>query len=200
MGIRRAASAPHEGLEDLTELGRDRHRGPPPLHGVVDVDVDEAALGTCLVPGALEDADAVDDRGGAQPFDRQAELDRVGEAELLEVAAPDLGHDADGGQRADVGAGGLDEVGVDGGVDELEVGGVVHVPVDVVVGPPRRGRAPRDVVAPGRARPPFAHAGSASRSRWLITVVTPSPRMVTPYSASPISIVRFWWVITSSWE
>jgi hypothetical protein len=38
-----------------------------------------------------------------------------------------------------------------------------------------------------------------SRSRWLITVETPSPRMVTPYNASPTSIVRFWWVITSSW-
>jgi len=33
---------------------------------------------------------------------------------------------------------------------------------------------------------------SASRSREEITVETPSPRMLTPYSASAISIVRFW--------
>jgi acyl-CoA thioesterase FadM len=32
-----------------------------------------------------------------------------------------------------------------------------------------------------------------------MTADTPSPRMVTPYSASPTSMVRFWWVITSSW-
>ena len=29
--------------------------------------------------------------------------------------------------------------------------------------------------------------------------MTPSPRIVTPYSASAISIVRFWWVMTISW-
>jgi hypothetical protein len=40
---------------------------------------------------------------------------------------------------------------------------------------------------------------SASRSREDITVETPSPRMLTPYSASAISIVRFWCVITRSW-
>src|SRR5262245_17347463 len=34
-----------------------------------------------------------------------------------------------------------------------------------------------------------AQAGSASRSRWLITAVTPSPRIDTPYNASAISIV-----------
>jgi hypothetical protein len=43
------------------------------------------------------------------------------------------------------------------------------------------------------------YAGSASRRRWLITAETPSPRMLTPYKASATSIVRFWWVITSSW-
>jgi hypothetical protein len=33
---------------------------------------------------------------------------------------------------------------------------------------------------------------SVSRSREEITVETPSPRMLTPYKASAISIVRFW--------
>ena len=33
---------------------------------------------------------------------------------------------------------------------------------------------------------------SVSRSRDEITVETPSPRMLTPYKASAISIVRFW--------
>ena len=33
---------------------------------------------------------------------------------------------------------------------------------------------------------------SVSRSREDITVETPSPRMLTPYKASAISIVRFW--------
>jgi hypothetical protein len=33
---------------------------------------------------------------------------------------------------------------------------------------------------------------SVSRSREEITVETPSPRMLIPYSASAISIVRFW--------
>ena len=37
-------------------------------------------------------------------------------------------------------------------------------------------------------------------TRWLMTVETPSPRIVTPYSASPTSMVRFWWVMTSSCE
>jgi hypothetical protein len=40
---------------------------------------------------------------------------------------------------------------------------------------------------------------SVSRSREEITVETPSPRMLTPYKASAISIVRFWCVITSNW-
>src|SRR5690606_291487 len=42
-------------------------------------------------------------------------------------------------------------------------------------------------------------APASSRLRWPITVVPPSPRMVTPYSASATSMVRFWWVITISW-
>src|SRR5690606_2351399 len=69
---------------------------------------------------------------------------------------------------------------------------------------PRRGRS-----ATVRDRRPYtlrrvprgphaAWAGSASRRRWLITSVTPS-RMVVPYSASAISMVRFWWVTTMSW-
>ena len=40
---------------------------------------------------------------------------------------------------------------------------------------------------------------SVSRSREEITVETPSPRMLIPYSASAISIVRFWCVMTSNW-
>ena len=36
-------------------------------------------------------------------------------------------------------------------------------------------------------------------SFWLTTAVTPSERIVMPYSASAISIVRFWWVMTMSW-
>jgi hypothetical protein len=40
---------------------------------------------------------------------------------------------------------------------------------------------------------------SVSRSREEITVETPSPRMLIPYRASAISIVRFWCVITSNW-
>ena len=40
---------------------------------------------------------------------------------------------------------------------------------------------------------------AGSRNRWEITAETPSPRIVTPYRASAISIVRFWCVITSSW-
>ena len=43
------------------------------------------------------------------------------------------------------------------------------------------------------------YAGVGSRNRWLMTVVTPSPRIETPYSASAISIVGFWWVMTISW-
>ena len=54
------------------------------------------------------------------------------------------------------------------------------------------------VVAQRRSRP-GAHALAVSRSRWLMTADTPSPRMLTPYSASPISMVRFWWVMTTSW-
>ena len=40
---------------------------------------------------------------------------------------------------------------------------------------------------------------SVSRRREEITVETPSPRMLIPYRASAISIVRFWCVMTSSW-
>ena len=39
---------------------------------------------------------------------------------------------------------------------------------------------------------------SSTPSRWLITSVIPL-RMVTPYSASAISMVRFWWVMMISW-
>ena len=64
---------------------------------------------------------------------------------------------------------------------------------------------PDAAAAPAVAwRPPppdgVSQALSTSRSRWLMTAETPSPRIVTPYSASPTSIVRFWWVMTSSWE
>ncbi len=54
-------------------------------------------------------------------------------------------------------------------------------------GKPFRGRAAR-------------HAGSRSLRRWLTTAVTPSPRILTPYSASATSIVRLWCVTTISWE
>jgi hypothetical protein len=37
-----------------------------------------------------------------------------------------------------------------------------------------------------------ADQAAGSRSRWEITAETPSPRIVTPYRASAISIVRFW--------
>ena len=43
-------------------------------------------------------------------------------------------------------------------------------------------------------------AGSRSLRRWLTTADTPSPRIVTPYSASATSMVRRWWVTTMSWE
>src|SRR6266511_879338 len=57
---------------------------------------------------------------------------------------------------------------------------------------------PRDL-DPGGAQTRVLHqAASSWRSRWLITSVTPA-RMVTPYSASAISMVRFWWVMTISW-
>ena len=47
---------------------------------------------------------------------------------------------------------------------------------------------------------PGPQAVATRSSRCEITAETPSPRMVTPYSASPTSMVRFWCVITSSWE
>ncbi len=86
-------------------------------------------------PVALEQADPVDDRRRADLVDDHADVDRLRVADLAEVAAADLGDDADRGQRPDVDAGRLGEVGVDDGVDELEVAGVVHVPVDVDVAP-----------------------------------------------------------------
>src|SRR5690606_31870782 len=52
--------------------------------------------------------------------------------------------------------------------------------------------------APARAAS-SAHLGRHSRNRWLTTWLTP-PRMVTPYSASAISMVRFWWVMMMSCE
>ena len=33
-----------------------------------------------------------------------------------------------------------------------------------------------------------------------MTADTPSPRIETPYSASATSMVRFWCVMTTSWE
>ena len=36
-------------------------------------------------------------------------------------------------------------------------------------------------------------------SFWLTTAVTPSERIVMPYSASAIDIVRCWWVMMMSW-
>ena len=64
--------------------------------------------------------------------------------------------------------------------------------------PQRTGARPGDLptarrwrVAAGPRPLGDGQAGWASRSRWLTTVVTPSPRMVTPYSASATSIVRF---------
>ncbi len=38
----------------------------------------------------------------------------------------------------------------------------------------------------------LGQAGSGSRSRWLMTEETPSPRMATPYRALAHSMVRFW--------
>lgn len=38
---------------------------------------------------------------------------------------------------------------------------------------------------------PAPQAVSGSCRRWLITALTPSSRMLTPYSASATSIVRF---------
>ena len=66
------------------------HRHDRPVAGavrVVDVDVHEAPLGRRLVGGSLEEADAVDDRAGADLVDHQTHLDRLGEADLAEVAA-----------------------------------------------------------------------------------------------------------------
>ncbi len=45
-----------------------------------------------------------------------------------------------------------------------------------------------------------AGGSMAPRSRCEITVVMPSPRMLTPYSASATSMVAFWCAITiSAW-
>src|SRR5689334_22715938 len=58
------------------------HLGPQQVHGaltgpvgVVDVDVDEATLGRGLLALALEEADAVDDRGRAYPLDGEPDVD-----------------------------------------------------------------------------------------------------------------------------
>src|ERR1700712_1412646 len=218
-------SLPQQGYDGCPHLLRKRtHRSPlGAVAGVVDVHVHEPALGSghgaVTVRVALEQPDAVDHRRRPDLVDDQTHVHRLGVADLAEVAAADLGHDADRRQRPDVGADRLREVHVDRGVDQLEVDRIVHVAVDVVVGPAGGRLPPRDVVLAAGRWGALAHgvivahgdlaldryrtgrqAGSASRSRWLITAETPSPRMVTPYSASPTSMVRFWWVITSSWE
>src|SRR3954452_6896726 len=196
--------------ENSARKGEGRHHAPDLLRhgshravasagGVVDVHVHEPPLGRGPVVLALEQSDAVDHRGGADPFHDQAHVDGGGEADLPEVAAGGLGDHPDGRELPDVEPGGLQEVGVDRRVEQLVVARVVHVAVDVVVGPPAGRPPPLHVV---RARGPgsaLVHAPAVSRSRWLITAETPSLRMLTPYSASPTSMVRFWWVMTRSW-
>jgi len=84
------------------------------------------------------------------------------------------------GDRREVANAGLE---VESGHDRVEEGlihDVVDVPVDVLVGPPRRDPAQHAEVLAGRQGLGVAHAGSASRIRWLMTADTPSPRMDTP--------------------
>src|SRR4051812_14446364 len=170
----------------LADLLRHRsHVASAGACGVLDVHVHEASLRRGLVTLALEEPDAVDDRGPSDPLDDEPDVDGLGEADLAEVAARRLRDDADGRQLADVRAGGVDQVRVDGGVDQLVVGRVVHVPVDVVVSPPGGCLPPHHVIATGRPRRTLGGGHAGSRSRWLMTAETPSPRMLTPYSASP---------------
>src|SRR5690606_16791454 len=96
---------------------------------------------------------------------RQAEVDALRIADLAEVTTGDFGDHTDRGQVAGVHTSRLGQVRVDRGVDELEIAGVVHVAVHVVVGPARGRYPPRDVVGTGRARLPGRHLRRALRAR-----------------------------------
>src|SRR5690606_31354888 len=89
------------------------------------------------------------------------------------------------------------------GVDD--VGGVGTAAVDAHQTGASAPDGDRSSAAAGGPSRPSAGAasrpsGATSRTRWLMTVVTPLPCMDTPYRASAISMVRFWWVMTMSWE
>lgn len=64
----------------------------------------------------------------------------------------------------------------------------VSRPADRTDAPAGPAAPPTDCESAGDPEP---QAGSGSRRRWLITALTPSSRMLTPYSASATSIVRF---------
>ena len=51
---------------------------------------------------------------------------------------------------------------------------------------------------PGRSQRDAAQDACSCATRWPTTAETPSCRIETPYSASAISIVRFWCVMTIS--
>src|SRR6476659_1073212 len=87
---------PHTEAKSPTQQGRDRcpdlvgQRADRPslgaVTGVVDIDVDEASLGSGLGTGtvgvALEEPDPVDHRRGPDLVDDHAEVDRLGVADL----------------------------------------------------------------------------------------------------------------------
>jgi hypothetical protein len=126
--------------------------------------VHETTLGGCLVGVALEEADAVDDGGGPELLHDDAEVDGIRVADLAEVAARHLGHHPDRVELRDVGAGTGDQVVVDDRVDQLEVAGVVHVPVHVDVGPAGGVLLPVDVVGARRPRGALAHGLPSARA------------------------------------
>src|SRR5215831_17800457 len=82
------------------------------------------------------------------------------------------------------------------GLDDVFEGAaeVVVAPVEALFDEPAVVGAVLVAVPAFHAIAASGSASATSRSRWLITWVMPSPRMLTPYSASAISMVRFWCV------
>ena len=148
------------------------------------------SLGAVALGVALEQPDPVDHRGRADLVDDHAHVHRLRVAHLAEVAAADLGDHPDRRQRPDVHAGRLREVGVDRGVDQLEVAGVVHVAVDVVIGPAGGRLAPDDVLIAAGACGALGHRPHCARLAIRLAGAHPQQRAQAEHEDEEDDVLR----------
>ena len=121
-------------------------------------------------------------------------MDAIGKAGVQETAAR-VGDDADGGELANVGAGGLDQDPVYGPIEIGIIRDVVNVAVEIVVAPARRNGAKHAEIRPAKGSGVGHAVEKSSDLREKYSPETQGGQFAPCPSPKPVATMRSSWCV-----